>query len=149
MDGKAMLNCQKAKELLSAYMDAELSEAQRELVQAHLAECPVCRQELARLERLWQTLAALPGVAPPADLAERVLAQLPRRQVPWWRSLALAASLLVGIMMGGSLGVNLHQGLYQTTPEPQLVVLEAFDEFPPASLGTLVATYQMDEENGA
>ncbi|MDD3580462.1 MAG: zf-HC2 domain-containing protein [Desulfobacca sp.] len=144
-----MLDCQKVKELLSAYMDDELSEAQRELVQAHLGKCPVCRQELARLERLWQTLAALPEVAPPADLVERVLVQLPPRQAPWWRSLALAASLLVGIMIGGSLGVNLHQGLYQTDSEPQVVALEVFEDFPPASLGTLLTTYQMDEGNGA
>ncbi|MBW1917516.1 MAG: zf-HC2 domain-containing protein [Deltaproteobacteria bacterium] len=142
-----MIDCQSIQELLSAYMDDELPLTQKEMIQAHLAICPACRQELARLEHLWQALANLPETAPPSDLVEGVLARLPRQAAPWWRSLALAASLLVGIMLGGALGVNLHEVVRQPGSEPQIVALEVFEDFPPASLGTLVATYRLNGEN--
>jgi anti-sigma factor RsiW len=144
-----MLECSNAQEYFSAYLDDELPPEQREFVQEHLAVCPACRQELAHLTRLWEALEALPEVPPPAGLIDQVMARLPRRKTPWWGSLALAASLLVGILLGGSLGVDLHEELRQPALETQVVALEAFEDFPPASLGTLVATYRFDEENGA
>lgn len=144
-----MLDCSMVQEYLSAYVDDELPVEQREAIQEHLAVCPACRQELGRLTRLWEALEDLPAASPPPELIDQVLARLPRRKAYGWRSLALAASLLVGIMLGGTLGVNLHEALRQPASEPQVVALEAFEDFPPASLGSLVATYRMNGENGA
>ncbi|MFP3867644.1 MAG: anti-sigma factor family protein [Desulfobacteraceae bacterium] len=142
-----MLNCQDVQELLSTYVDDELPLAQKEWVRAHLAVCPACQEELTRLKQVWEALAALPDSAPPPDLVDQVVARLPKPEAPWWRSLALAASLLVGIMLGGSLGVNLHQVLSPSEDRPQVMALEVFEDFPPASLGTLVATYRLNGEN--
>ncbi|MEI6431794.1 MAG: zf-HC2 domain-containing protein, partial [bacterium] len=42
---KYALNCRKVNGLLSAYMDAELSDAEMPIIQDHLESCPKCRQE--------------------------------------------------------------------------------------------------------
>lgn len=144
-----MLDCSIIQEYLSAYVDDELPPEQREAVQEHLAVCPQCRGELARLTRLEEVLEALPSPLPPPELIDQVLARLSRRQVFWWRSLALAASLLIGFFLGGTLGVDLYQELRQPASAEPVVSLEVFKDFPPASLGALVATYRLDEENGA
>jgi anti-sigma factor RsiW len=53
--------CQHA-DRLSAYHDNELDPQARAEVQTHLAQCPACTGELARLERLSQAFAGLPAV---------------------------------------------------------------------------------------
>jgi len=71
-------------EWLTAYFDGELDGARRQQVEAHLAECPECRQELEELKTLRQALAslALPPAAPTGaqDFWRGVEAQLPPRQ---------------------------------------------------------------------
>jgi anti-sigma factor RsiW len=44
------MDCEHSRELMSAYLDDELSAADRQQVQAHRADCAVCRAELAELE---------------------------------------------------------------------------------------------------
>ena len=48
--------------------------AAAQAVAAHLAGCPACTDELARLERASKLIAAVVREAPPADLRERTLA---------------------------------------------------------------------------
>ena len=48
--------------------------ATAQAVAAHLAGCPACTDELARLERASRLIAAVVREAPPADLRERTLA---------------------------------------------------------------------------
>lgn len=142
-----MRECSKVQENLSAYLDDELPPEQREAIQAHLAVCPACRQELARLTRLWEALAALPSEPPPEGLVEQVLARLAGRKAPRRRSLALAASVLLGVFLGGTMGVNLYEALQPPAAETQVLALEDFKDFPPGSLGTFLATYRLDEDN--
>jgi anti-sigma factor RsiW len=141
------LNCQTSKEYISAYLDDELPAEPRELLERHLAGCPLCRQEVEVQARLWGLLEVLPGEAP-VGLVEKVMAQLPGRQRPRWRHFALAASLLLGIFLGGKLGLDLHV-TFSLTPEPQVVALEIFEDIPQGSVGTMLVTYDLDNGNGA
>lgn len=80
------------REELKAYLDNELPALRRGAVARHLEQCPHCKEELAALQRLTQTLASLPAPEPlsPA-LRARILAQLPQSAVsvapvrPFWR----------------------------------------------------------------
>jgi hypothetical protein len=65
-------------ETLSAYLDGELSPSLTEKVERQLADDPQVRQLLNELRRVSDSLAGLPRVAAPDDLAEGVIQQLER-----------------------------------------------------------------------
>jgi hypothetical protein len=56
--------------------------AAAQAVATHLAGCPACTDELARLERASRLIAAVVREAPPADLRERTLATVRARGRP-------------------------------------------------------------------
>ena len=58
------LVCRQAIELMSDYLEAALSDRDRARLEAHLSECPHCREYLAQLR---VTIEAL-GTAEPDDL---------------------------------------------------------------------------------
>jgi hypothetical protein len=70
-----MKDCQDMRAQLSAYVDGELTPAERAEVDAHLASCPNCEQEVAELKTLAAGLAALPQLRP----APRFLAEVRRK----------------------------------------------------------------------
>lgn len=89
------LSCEQALDGLLDY--ARLTPAARTAVDAHLAACPVCRAESARVERVQDLFAGLGSEAPPPDFAARVMAALPAAESPvaapalWPLALLLAA----------------------------------------------------------
>ena len=70
--------------LAGAYALDALTEPDRAKFERHLAECDVCRQEAGSLREATVRLSAVPAVAPPPQLRERVLAAaaLTRQQPP-------------------------------------------------------------------
>jgi anti-sigma factor RsiW len=138
--------CSEVKELLSAFLDGELEEAPRRGVAAHLKGCAACRREMQLLASLDEALGRLSAPAAP-DVAGRVLARLHRRRRAWWQNLALAASLVLGIVLGGTVARDFY-------PAPdhgaayEMASLEDFQDFPQGSLGTVLASYQVEEGNG-
>lgn len=98
--------CDHFEPLLSAYLLEEASEAERTEVEAHLASCERCREEMALLS----STAALVRKSAPAEVAfrpierqkilqaARVGASPSRRSVVYWiGGLAAAAMLVVGV----------------------------------------------------
>lgn len=68
---------------LGAYLDGELNERSRLEVQAHLATCQLCREELGSLRQLSEQLHAIPtpDFMPANRFAAQLLLQLPRQKV--------------------------------------------------------------------
>ncbi|HEY5888455.1 MAG TPA: zf-HC2 domain-containing protein, partial [Acidimicrobiales bacterium] len=93
-------------DLLSAYADGELTEAERAAVDAHLPACPACRQELEATRRVKAWVADLPPVDSPFGFFERMLLDPsgPRRGRDRWViragavSLAATASIWLGVV---------------------------------------------------
>ncbi len=141
------MECRKIQEYFSAYLDGELPGPQEDLVARHLAVCSRCRQEYQAWQSLWDALLAEP-VPAPTDLAARVLSRLSGRPQPWWRHLALAASLLVGISLGGKLGVDLHQVILPSQADFQLS-WEAFEATPANSLDAMLASHDLENGSGS
>ncbi len=141
------LKCPEVQDHLSAWLDGELAPEVQAEVAEHLESCDACLRELAQLEALEQSLAALPAPAPPPGLAEKVVARLkrPRR---WWQNLALAASLVVGIALGGALARDFYPAPQETGLGTEVASLEAFHDFPQGSMGLIFASYQEDEGIG-
>lgn len=94
-------------ELLSAYLDGELSTAEQRQVSDHVVSCAQCRGELHDLDRARIAIRSLPGV----DTGQ--LAQIPAPPTSRRRRLALAGS--VGIAAAVALFVALSLG---GDPEP-------------------------------
>lgn len=89
------------RDRLGDYLEGDLGTAERSAVDAHLAQCASCREELRGLRATVALLRSLPDPEPPADLAASVMARIDaerrpallRRLDPPRVALALAAGL--------------------------------------------------------
>jgi anti-sigma factor RsiW len=144
------MECHKAQDHLSAYLDGEVPEELRLEMEAHLKACAACQMELALLDRLERAFETLSAPAPP-DVAQRVISQVRRPALPWWRSLSLAASLILGLALGGALAGNFYpNSIYQANGNGSevLALEDVFRDFPQGSWGGAVV-YQDEEESSA
>ena len=104
-----MNRCDQARRLFGAYWDDEVTQAEREWLESHLAGCPACRQQYEQFTRTLETVGSLPRTDVAADLPERALvaarraaavpdriAVAPARPV-WIQVTAATALLLVGL----------------------------------------------------
>jgi len=142
------MECQAVRQQLSAWLDQELDEAAGAALAVHLEGCEACRREWRRLQALDAALGQLALPVPPG-LAEKVAARVRRPQRrPGWQSVALAACLVLGIALGGTMARSFYTPAATGASESEVGSLEVFHDFPQGSLGTVVASYQSDETNG-
>lgn len=106
------------RELLSAYVDGELSEAERAAVEARLASDPAAQRQVEEFRRLSALIQNLPQPALPVDFSAKVLRRaeqartssasepvrpgfsLGRTWRSWaWPGLVIAAALLIAVML--------------------------------------------------
>jgi anti-sigma factor RsiW len=109
--------------LLLSYIDGDLAPGKARRVEAHLAVCPACTQELEQWRGMLRLISYHAAVACPIDCAEAVLQRIESRQPPPWLAsapvssrrrwftphLALTvsmAALLGGIWLGASRGTS-------------------------------------------
>jgi anti-sigma factor RsiW len=113
---------ERQREQLSAYIDGELSAAERVELERHIPGCPECQEALGELRRVHDLLAALPMPKAPRSFALPLDTHLPARpateQIATRRSRggliqwagAIAATiglfLLLGSMVAGLPGFN-------------------------------------------
>jgi len=100
------------EEQLVAYRDGE--PAGRDGITAHLRDCPECREELVRIQAVFQALDAMPVPDPGEDYERRVWQQLsprlPERRPGWWKGFfetrrlvavgAMAALIVAAFILG-------------------------------------------------
>jgi hypothetical protein len=111
------MNCRKCRAELERYLDNELAQGERVVVEQHLAACADCRQKLSELQALNSVLQARPGVEPGLDYLagfndrfwhevkrrRRMRSVAPERRflpVFWTRIAATAAAALLVIAVG-------------------------------------------------
>lgn len=145
------ISCPEVQERLSAWLDGELAGPEHDLVAVHLDGCGGCRRELARLRALDAALGKLSAAVPP-ELAAKVLARLPQapQSRPWWQSMALAASLVLGLVLGGTVARDFYPQVSFPAPSngtTEVASFQDFHDFPQGSLGTILASYQPEEGN--
>jgi anti-sigma factor RsiW len=140
------MECQAVQEQLSAWLDDELSEATGAMLTAHLTRCAACREEWRKLTALDDALGNLAAPVPMMGLAEKVVAKV-RRPRRWsgWQATALAACLVLGIALGGTMARSFYGGATSNEAGAEVASLEDFHDFPQGSLGAMVASYQPEE----
>ncbi len=70
------MTCARARDRLSAWLEGDLGDGERERVRAHLDGCVSCRAELSALQRTVARLGSLAECETPPHLASRVIARL-------------------------------------------------------------------------
>ena len=101
------------KELLAEYVDGSLAADDRATVEAHLASCSVCADEVAVAEQARMALTELPEVPVPFGTEQRIL-QRTRGKARWespfaWKAarVAAVAAAVVGVGTAVFLGIPL------------------------------------------
>ena len=142
------MECQAVQAQLSAWLDDELSEAAGAMLTAHLERCEACRTAWRKLTALDAALGNLAAPVP-MGLAEKVAAKVRRpRRRQWFQSVALAACLVLGIALGGTMARGFYGPGASNDNGADVASLEVFHDFPQGSLGTVMASYQPEEDNG-
>jgi anti-sigma factor RsiW len=121
-----MKRCDQARRLFDAYWDDEVTQAEREWLEAHLTGCEGCRQAYEQLARTLETVGSLPRVEVTRDLPDRALLAARRTQAapdriavapatPRWVPVTAAAALvfvavalLLPVLRPGSGGFGLQ-----------------------------------------
>ncbi len=112
------MKCGQARRLFGAFWDDEITQAEREWLEAHFLTCSPCRTEYDAFSRVTEAVSTLPRVEPAPDLVERTLARarrtvavqdvLPAQGTAWIPAtaaavvLVLAAGLLIQWVGTGS-----------------------------------------------
>jgi anti-sigma factor RsiW len=111
-------------DLLSAYLDGELTPAERVEVDAHLAGCPRCRDDLDGEREVRQVIRALPAVDAPFGFYERILRDGPgagaapppaKRRIRFGLANLVATAAAWVLVLGVA---NLGSGGGSVEPEP-------------------------------
>lgn len=99
---------QRIEEMLSAYLDGELSPKEQARVEKHLAQCAHCAHDLHTLRQTVALLKQLPPVAVPRSFAVRPVqvAQRPdvfqvRRTYGYLRAATVLATVLFAVVLAG------------------------------------------------
>lgn len=89
------MNHSRAQDLLSPYLENDLSDVDRSAVESHLAACDGCSEDLRDLREAVALLRRLPAPEPPPFLASRVMARIAdgEGQARGWRQWLAQASL--------------------------------------------------------
>ena len=101
--------------MLEEYFEGMLPTRQQGRVSVHLRECAACAAELAQIEKVAASLAAVPRIEPSAELLGAITqraAALPapgarRALVSGWQRLGVLAATFLAAMAGLSYGVPL------------------------------------------
>ncbi|MCM3784514.1 zf-HC2 domain-containing protein [Neobacillus mesonae] len=70
------MKCQEVVESMHRYIDDDLNDLEKEQLFAHLKTCKSCSEKFEILKALSRDLQALPDVAPPFSLVDRIMPQL-------------------------------------------------------------------------
>lgn len=137
-----MTDCLNFEQQISAMIDGELPEAERQALEAHLETCPDCME----VYRMFSgASAAMHDISfePPADLKERVLQQIEdekvtsiedgRKRLNWKRYAAMAAAFVVVVGVALFAGRDNIQhgtpaGIVFTNPPQATAVVRAVPE---------------------
>lgn len=104
------MTCDEVKERLWAYLEQETTAEETAEIEAHLAHCVACREELALQREIKQDLASLPDEELPATYHAELMQKLraENRRKPFYRRRQLgliAAAALVLVAAGGTNGL--------------------------------------------
>ncbi len=85
------MNCHRARQLISPYLDQRLTGREMLALQQHFDECATCECERHSIRQVKMLLRALHEPRPRADLPGALSARLSAPEQPLWRAVSLTA----------------------------------------------------------
>ena len=70
------MKCDNEKEQITRYIHNEMTEAERNAFETHLAQCTECSAELEADQQIWNLMAEMPAPKPSADMSVRFQSML-------------------------------------------------------------------------
>ena len=120
------------KDLLSAYIDGQVSESEAIRVEEHLSGCDECRRELGTLRATVELLGQLPEIAPQRAYTLSAPPEPAGRGWPvTWTARAatsLAGLLVVALLLGDAFGIVMQQDVRETASLPAVAPAAASRE---------------------
>lgn len=120
-EGVEALDCATSREMISAYLDDELTAAGRDRLEAHVFACGECYAHLRRTRGIVESLRVINPAATPADMHENILAAIERdaRRTPMftWRRIAMAAA---SVAAGVAIWMSTLVPTITTPPAPMI-----------------------------
>jgi anti-sigma factor RsiW len=115
---------------LHAYLDGELTPAERAQLETHIAECPACRTRLEEERALVARAGQLLSLAQPVERPAPPMHQLRRPRLAWRLRvpLAWAASVVLAVGLGYYLG-----GSADAPRQPEMLASRATDSLAPVT----------------
>ena len=104
------MNCRQVQERLAEDPKALQSV---ESIAAHVRDCPACRQVLARLNEVDESLQTLADHRPPEDLVNRTLQAVDRSRIKTKQVVWLKPALVTGLSILLLLGLSVFSGLHE------------------------------------
>jgi len=92
-------SCQHVEELLTGYLDAELTQQESQRVAVHIEECPDCRQTYRQLQQLQQAVQETPYPNLEQEALETLMNDLASRSIQGIAWFALSAGLAMIIAL--------------------------------------------------
>jgi predicted anti-sigma-YlaC factor YlaD len=137
------MRCKKARDLISPYIDGELSERERVSFESHMKDCVNCRAEFEETRNVHNLFAGAERFSAPYGFSTRVLANLetktPRKWllVPLFARFAGVVVVLIIIGIGIVSGIFLGRGFsFQKSDNiAPFFSLDIFNATPPDSVG--------------
>lgn len=140
------MNCVDVR--LDEYFDGELADADRAVVDGHLASCEACRAELERSRKLEKVLRSVTtGAVPDADrFVQSVRARSRRPSVLRWAVAAAALIAVAGLAVVALRGpVDVRAELVKYSEKPETSIEERLRSAGPSALRQLESA--MDDSN--
>ncbi len=145
------MKCSHVKRKLSAYLDGELSIAEKKEIESHLQQCSGCQEELTALSSVTDALSILEGMEPPPYFMDRVRQGIrdEARSIPFLErirsiaiSIATATAVVVSLLIGNQFGRTLYRSVAATAvseaaEESDVFGLGTLEEFPDGSLSDI------------
>jgi predicted anti-sigma-YlaC factor YlaD len=123
------MNCGRVRGLFGAYWDDEITQAEREWMDAHFANCTACREQYDEYAHALEMVASLPREEASAGFVDRVVARAKRaaeapdrlpnphpRWVPAAASVALGVLLLAAVIPWLRPGIEHGRVATRTSP---------------------------------
>jgi len=137
------MRCKKAKELISPYIDGELSEGERESFESHMKDCGNCRSEFEETRNVHNLFAGAERFSATYGFSTRVLANLETKTrrnglfVPLFARFAGVVAVLmiigIGIVSGRFIGRSFS--FQKPGNIAAFFSLDTFNATPPDSVG--------------
>ncbi|MGB3340442.1 MAG: zf-HC2 domain-containing protein [bacterium] len=150
------MNCSQVQKRISAYLDGEIRDNERQLIEEHIKTCTQCSKELTALTELGTTLDTLKGIQVPTYFRAHVKQRIKDQafvQIPFFEKirrvvfpLAATAAIVVSLLFGNYIGKSLYQNVAEITTQENSEVagvfgLSSLNEFPEGSLSNVYYNY--------